>query len=190
MANNSQVRPQDNSSNPSNNNSINKSNNFYKPNLKINTNKNSPTKQSTKVTEYLRQEEHDYNTTESSKLDQLKSTFRKSNANPPPSKAEPKAKETSHNPDYDKPVYTDKGDLQPLSNPQAVFKGLVKELGQEDWTKKFQAMNKLRQIIRFSPDLITGKNIQTYTKEILKGVDNLRSGISRISLMTLAELSE
>jgi hypothetical protein len=48
----------------------------------------------------------------------------------------------------------------------------------------------MRKIIRFEPDCITPKNIQVYVKEVLKGVDNLRSGISRISLMTLAEMSE
>ncbi len=132
---------------------------------------------------------------ESTKLDNLKSTFRKSSVtvtvNPKPEpKPELNPNSTGHTFDYNKPEYIEKGDLQPLSNPQGIFKGLVKELGQEDWTKKFQALNKLRQIIRFAPDLITAKNCQLYTKEILKGVDNLRSGISRISLMTLAEFSE
>ena len=59
----------------------------------------------------------------------------------------------------------------------------------EDWQKKFNGLNILRRIIKFNGEYITSKNISMYIKELVKGVDNLRSGISKLSLTCMQELS-
>lgn len=44
--------------------------------------------------------------------------------------------------------------------------------------------------MKFQPSEINKSNIKYLCSEIIKGIENLRSGVAKIALMTLVEMSE
>ena len=48
----------------------------------------------------------------------------------------------------------------------------------------------MRRIMKFQPGEINKSNIKYLGSEVSKGIENLRSGVAKIALMTVVEMSE
>jgi len=91
--------------------------------------------------------------------------------------------------DLVQPKYQAFEDLKPFLKPQLEIKVIPKDLKSDDWQLIFNAFNSLRRIIKNHSELITNQNIQTFMPEIINNMDCLRSGIAKIALLTLQEIT-
>lgn len=64
------------------------------------------------------------------------------------------------------------------------------ELNHSDWNHHFNGFNLMRRILKQHPEEINKQNVHQLSGWLQKGVENLRSGIAKVALMTVAEMSE
>jgi hypothetical protein len=76
---------------------------------------------------------------------------------------------------------------QPFKNPDGALKEALTLLSSDDWENKCQGMNIVRRLSVYHQDL-TVTNIHTISLALLQEVKNLRSQVTRFSLLTFGEL--
>jgi hypothetical protein len=84
--------------------------------------------------------------------------------------------------------YLTKDDLKPLRDPEREMKNILFDLKSGDWKIQFEATNKLRRLIEFHPDVITGitaSSLHALVFDMLAMVENLRSSVAKNSLICL-----
>ncbi|CAD8204105.1 unnamed protein product [Paramecium pentaurelia] len=87
------------------------------------------------------------------------------------------------------PVYLDS--VMPLDQPESVLKTLLNELRYDDWIRQFEALNNLRRLAKHNTELLKKSiNFPQILQEMVKQIENLRSGVSKNALISLQELSD
>ncbi|CAK68513.1 unnamed protein product (macronuclear) [Paramecium tetraurelia] len=87
------------------------------------------------------------------------------------------------------PIYLD--EVLPLDQPESVLKSLLNELRYDDWNRQFEALNNLRRLAKHNSELLRKSvNFPQILLEMVKQIENLRSGVSKNALISLQELSD
>jgi hypothetical protein len=89
--------------------------------------------------------------------------------------------------------YVESDQLEPLDKPEKEYKkSLSKNQGiySEDWFDQFEACNVIRRVCKHHQSIIlqTGNSLQSLVGTLSKHADSLRSAVSRIALMTFADM--
>lgn len=85
------------------------------------------------------------------------------------------------------PKYLELHELKPLANPKQEAAKVLDRVRSSDWEDTFEALNVVRRLALHHPALLDDK-LHATTKEILAQVPNLRSTVSKNSLLALESL--
>lgn len=86
--------------------------------------------------------------------------------------------------------YLTKEDLKPLRDPEKEMRLIMGDLKSSDWKVQFEATNKLRRLIEYHPDMITGNSapiIHSLVLDMIGMAENLRSSVAKNSLICINE---
>ncbi|XP_016305374.1 protein FAM179B-like [Sinocyclocheilus anshuiensis] len=78
-------------------------------------------------------------------------------------------------------------DLQPFSKPELALTQSFRLIASDDWEKKIEGMNFLRSLAQYHPDVLMSR-IHDVCLALIQEVRNLRSGVSRVAVVTLGEM--
>ncbi|TYZ59701.1 hypothetical protein PybrP1_007918 [[Pythium] brassicae (nom. inval.)] len=85
------------------------------------------------------------------------------------------------------PKYLEPHELKPLLNPKQDSSRLLEKISGSDWEATFDALSTVRRLAKHHPAFLEDK-LHAVTKEILTQVTNLRSTVSKNSLLALDSL--
>lgn len=85
------------------------------------------------------------------------------------------------------PKYLEHNELKPLANPKQDAAKLLEKISGTDWEATFDALSTVRRLAKHHPVFLEDK-IHAVTKEILAQVPNLRSTVSKNSLLALESM--
>lgn len=81
-------------------------------------------------------------------------------------------------------------ELDELPNADAVAKIVLVELKQDDWQRQFEAITNMRRLIKHHAATLKKFNFQGMMTELIKLMENLRSGLAKNSLLAVFEASQ
>ncbi|XP_016109942.1 protein FAM179B [Sinocyclocheilus grahami] len=81
----------------------------------------------------------------------------------------------------------DQADLRPFSKPELALTQSFRLIAADDWEKKIEGMNFLRSLAQYHPDVLMSR-IHDVCLALIQEVRNLRSGVSRVAVVTLGEM--
>ncbi|XP_043088356.1 TOG array regulator of axonemal microtubules protein 1 isoform X2 [Puntigrus tetrazona] len=81
----------------------------------------------------------------------------------------------------------DQADLRPFSKPELALTQSFRLIASDDWEKKIEGMNFLRSLAQYHPDVLLSR-IHDVCLAAVQEVRNLRSGVSRVAVVTLGEM--
>ncbi|XP_050988950.1 TOG array regulator of axonemal microtubules protein 1 isoform X3 [Labeo rohita] len=81
----------------------------------------------------------------------------------------------------------DQADLRPFSKPELALTQSFRLITSDDWEKKIEGMNFLRSLAQYHPDVLMTR-IHDVCLALIQEVRNLRSGVSRVAVVTLGEM--
>lgn len=77
--------------------------------------------------------------------------------------------------------------LRPFSKPELSLTQSFRLIASDDWEKKIEGMNVLRSLTQYHPDVLVSRT-HDVCLALIQEVRNLRSGVSRVAVVTLAEM--
>ncbi|XP_052385877.1 TOG array regulator of axonemal microtubules protein 1 isoform X2 [Carassius gibelio] len=81
----------------------------------------------------------------------------------------------------------DPADLRPFSKPELALTQSFRLMSSDDWEKKIEGMTFLRSLAQYHPDVLMSR-IHDVCLALVQEVRNLRSGVSRVAVVTLGEM--
>ncbi|XP_059377119.1 TOG array regulator of axonemal microtubules protein 1-like [Carassius carassius] len=81
----------------------------------------------------------------------------------------------------------DPADLRPFSKPELALTQSFRLMSSDDWEKKIEGVNFLRSLAQYHPDVLMSR-IHDVCLALVQEVRNLRSGVSRVAVVTLGEM--
>ncbi|XP_026121555.1 TOG array regulator of axonemal microtubules protein 1-like isoform X2 [Carassius auratus] len=81
----------------------------------------------------------------------------------------------------------DPADLRPFSKPELALTQSFRLMSSDDWEKKIEGMTFLRSLAQYHPDVLMIR-IHDVCLALVQEVRNLRSGVSRVAVVTLGEM--
>ncbi|XP_052009426.1 TOG array regulator of axonemal microtubules protein 1 isoform X3 [Xyrauchen texanus] len=81
----------------------------------------------------------------------------------------------------------DQTDLRPFSKPELALTQSFRLINTDDWEKKIEGMNFLRSLAQYHPDVLHSRTHDVCVA-LIKEVRNLRSGVSRVAVVTVGEM--
>lgn len=81
----------------------------------------------------------------------------------------------------------DQLELRPFSKPELALTQSFRLTAADDWEKKIEGMNMLRSLAQYHPDVLMSR-IHDVCLALIQEVRNLRSGVSRVAVVTLGEM--
>ncbi|KTG03590.1 hypothetical protein cypCar_00042460, partial [Cyprinus carpio] len=81
----------------------------------------------------------------------------------------------------------DQAELRPFSKPELALTQSFRLMSSDDWEKKIEGMNFLRSLAQYHPDVLMSR-IHDVCLALVQEVRNLRSGVSRVAVVTLGEM--
>ncbi|KAL1257339.1 hypothetical protein QQF64_010583, partial [Cirrhinus molitorella] len=81
----------------------------------------------------------------------------------------------------------DQADLRPFSKPDLALTQSFRLIASDDWEKKIEGLNFLRSLAQYHPDVLMSR-IHDVCLALIQEVRNLRSGVSRVAVVTLGEM--
>ncbi|XP_059411460.1 TOG array regulator of axonemal microtubules protein 1-like isoform X4 [Carassius carassius] len=81
----------------------------------------------------------------------------------------------------------DQADLRPFSKPELALTQSFRLMSSDDWEKKIEGMTFLRSLAQYHPDVLMSR-IHDVCLALVQEVRNLRSGVSRVAVVTLGEM--
>ncbi|XP_016108497.1 protein FAM179B-like isoform X2 [Sinocyclocheilus grahami] len=81
----------------------------------------------------------------------------------------------------------DQADLRPFSKPELALTQSFRLIASDDWEKKIEGLNFLRSLAQYHPDVLMSR-IHDVCLALIQEVRNLRSGVSRVAVVTLGEM--
>lgn len=85
--------------------------------------------------------------------------------------------------------YMQSADFKRSDAPEIEMRRAFKDLKDEDWSTRFEALNSIRRLAIWHADLL-GPNLQTIAREMKNEIDSLRSSLARNALMCCVDMFE
>lgn len=82
-------------------------------------------------------------------------------------------------------MYVDKENLAEVNDPKAELEKALIMIRDNSWNTQFDSINSLRSVIEYHKEIINEEYFNMILSELLQCLNNLRSGVSKISLICL-----